>query len=224
MLWRKVASLAGVFLMGLTLMEGLAQPQQLEKSQKVKINKKWKVIDGFRSAKFGMNEKQVIKAIGKDFKIPPNKIKQKIQSSQKTAYFMMMVPNLMHIGGTAKITYIFGYKSKRLIHVNVDWGKGMGKNKDPKVLEDAAILLRNHFTKNRYQEELYAVNAKVNDKTIIVFRGQDKKNRMIYLRLYYPQGTDKKKAGGNIALSLSYSLNAKNPDTFDTTKGTINLN
>ena len=48
---------------------GLAESQApLNAPKAEQLNKKkWKVIDGFRSAKFGMNEKQLLRAISKDF-------------------------------------------------------------------------------------------------------------------------------------------------------------
>lgn len=214
--------LMAFFLFG-SLIAEIAEPQYRENSLALsqKNKKKWKIIDGFRSAKFGMSEKQVIKAIIKDFKIPRNKIKRNTQPSQKTVFHTVTVPNLMEIGGTARINYIFGYKSKRLIHVNIDWGKGVTQKKEQEDLYAAAQLLQNHFTKNKYQKKRYAVNIKVNNKTTIVFRGQDKKNRIIFLRLNSPKidkGGDKKRTGENTSLTLSYILNVENPDIFDTTK------
>ena len=46
--------------------------------------KKWAVIDGFRSAKFGMNKNRVKKAIAKDFKVPKNKIERLVTPLYKT--------------------------------------------------------------------------------------------------------------------------------------------
>ncbi len=43
--------------------------------------KKWAVLDGLRSAKVGMSEKQVLRAIKKDFKLSPSK-----QREQQTVW------------------------------------------------------------------------------------------------------------------------------------------
>ena len=63
----------GVFL----LTGGVAQSQTTKKNKNKTstINSflKWRVIDGFRSAKFGMTEEQVLRAIAKDFKISKKK-------------------------------------------------------------------------------------------------------------------------------------------------------
>ena len=48
-------------------------PTSIAKTQTpTKSEKKWAEVDGFRSAKFGMREKDVYRAINKDFKIQTN--------------------------------------------------------------------------------------------------------------------------------------------------------
>ena len=65
------------------------------------ITKQWKVIDGFRSAKFGMSEKQVMRAIAKDFKISKSKVKLDVHPTEKTTNLSITVPKLL--GGNATI-------------------------------------------------------------------------------------------------------------------------
>ena len=81
----------------------------------------WSEITGFRSAKFGMNEKSVYRAIAKDFKIAKSKVTKTIHPSEKTTSLQIVVPDLFSVGGTAVVGYILGHKSKDLINVNVVW-------------------------------------------------------------------------------------------------------
>ena len=83
----------------------------------------WAVIDGFRSAKFGYKEGDVLRAIKKDFKINKNAVSRGVNSNEKTVFLMIDVEDLLAESGPSKVIYIFGYNSKKLIQVKVVWGK-----------------------------------------------------------------------------------------------------
>lgn len=179
--------------------------------------KKMAEIKGFRSARFGMKERDVYKAISKDFKISKNNIKRETHPIEKTTSLQISVPELLEIGGEAKVFYILGYKSKKLIQVNVVWGAGAGVKSDSQEIVNLANFLRTHFTKKQYQKDMFVANARLNDSTTIVFRGKDKKNRMALLTLNAVQQTNaeaEKKPAQVFSLNLSYMLDPKNSDIF----------
>ena len=157
-----------------TLTTGIVEAKTSAKAEKLPT-KKWAVVDGFRSAKFGMDKKKVMRAISRDFKISRSKIKTNFHPTEKTTSLEILVPELMEAGGTARIAYILGQKSKKLMQVNVVWGYGVTKNVNNNEVIAAANLLRGHFIKKRYQEDMLAANAKISDNLMIVFRGKDKK-------------------------------------------------
>jgi hypothetical protein len=214
---KKIALLVlGIFLFTFST-GGVAKSQAPLKNPKaVQLSKKkWKVIDGFRSAKFGMSEKQVLRAIAKDFKISKSRVKQRVHPSQKVTALTIRIPNLIEMGGVADIVYILGYKSKKLIHVNIIWG--VAEKVDGRSLIDTSNLLRIHFTKKKYKKERYVVNGRLNDISTIVFRGLDKKNRMALLMLTTPKankGESLKKSKQKYMLQLSYILDFEKPDVF----------
>jgi hypothetical protein len=178
-------------------------------------NKKWAVIDGFRSAKFGMDEKKVTRAIGKDFKISRSKIKRSVHPSQKTINLNINVPKLFAAGGDVRIVYIFGHRSKKLTQINVLWGSGVSKDVKSSDIVDAANLLRKHFIKKKYKDEGLAVNARIDDTQIIVFRGSDKKGRMAVLVLNTSKAKEeesKETLTDKASLALSYISDPTNPD------------
>ena len=175
----------------------------------------WSNIKGFRSAKFGDNEKSVHRAIAKDFKIAKSKVKKSIHPSEKTTTLEIVVPDLFSIGGTAKVTYILGYKSKKLMHVNLLWGQGATGSVDGKDVIDLANLLRAHFLTKRYKEKGLAANAPLSDTQNILFRGRDQKNRVVILFLSLlptKEGTSQSEREKLISLSLSYMADPENPD------------
>jgi hypothetical protein len=177
--------------------------------------KKQAQIEGFRSAKFGMKEKHLLQAIKKDFKIEKNKVVRTSSALEKTTSLEITVPQLLGTGGTAKVAYILGYKTKRLIHVNILWGNGAAKEVNPKSIVDTANFLRSHLNKKKYEKDGLVLNGKISDSMTIVFRGKDKKSRMALLVLTSPvakEGQDAKKAADLMSLRLTYVLDNENPD------------
>ena len=106
--------LSGIFFTGTVL----AKPDE-----GTGTSQKWAVVNGFRSAQFGMKERNVIKAIKNDFGIGKKQVSRKVHPNEKTITLGIEVKKLLPESGTAKVFYILGYKSKRLIHINVIWGK-----------------------------------------------------------------------------------------------------
>ena len=178
----------------------------------------WTNINGFRSAKFGMNEKSVYRAITKDFKLAKSKVKKDTNPIEQNTFLNITVPDLFTTGGTAKVGYIFGHKSKKLMHINVIWGKGATENVDGKGIVDTANLLRGHFLKKRYKAKGLVANGRMSDVQTIVFRGRDKKDRMVLLLLSTQakqEGQTDEQVINNTSLVLSYISNPDKPDVRD---------
>ena len=217
---RRITSLAiSVFLFA--SIAGIAESKTSAKAPKEQ-SKKWANVDGFRSAKFGMDEKRVMRAIAKDFKISSSKVKRAIHPTERTTILEITVPKLMQAGGTAKVAYVLGQKSKKLMMVNIVWGLGVTKNVNPEEVVAAANLLRSHFIKKRYEKDLLTANARITDNLLIVFRGTDKKGRMILMTLTTTtpkEGEDKVEASKKMALRLSYKLDPTSPDIFTIKEG-----
>ena len=68
--------------------------------------------------------------------------------------------------------------------------------------------------KIRYQEDGLMAHARLNDGSVLIFRGKDQKGRMVLLRLSNPQPTEKKDEKMKIALSLSYIEKTEQADAF----------
>jgi hypothetical protein len=209
-----ILTLLGVSLTAESQAPQANSPQPLEKP-----NKEWAIIEGFRSAKFGMNEKQVMQTIAKDFRVSKNRVRRAISFADKTTSLMIQIPKLIEVGGPADIVYILGYKSKKLLQVNIDWGKGISEGTNGQEVVDAGNLLRKHFAKKRYKDDGYALNVKISDRKIVLFRGQDKKSRTILLRMevFKPKGkANQTKGDREVSLLLSYIDNLKKPDVLST--------
>jgi len=176
-------------------------------------SQEWAVIDGFWSAKFGYKEGDVLRAIKKDFKINKNSVSRVINHQEKTVTLGIDVKDLLAGSGPSKIFYIFGYKSKRLIHVNVTWGRPIQKKFNPEAVVSTANQLRNYFAQKKYQKNGFALNAQLGEGVILVFQGKDQKGRAARLLLSNPKNKDGE-AGENITLTLAYIEKPEDPDVF----------
>ena len=182
-------------------------------------SQKWAVVNGFRSANFGMKERDVLKAIKKDFGIGKNQVSRKTHPNEKTVTFGIQVDKLLPESGPAKVFYIMGYKSKRLIHINVIWGKPITKKPNAEAIVATANQLRNHFAQKKYQKEGFALNAPLGEGVILVFQGKDRKGRAAKILLVNPKAEGDTKVGENIALTLSYIEKPMDPDVFRIKEG-----
>ena len=183
------------------------------KSPEIGASQEWATIDGFRSAKFGSSERVVLGAIKKDFRVKGKSISRVVNPNEKTVTLSIDVNNLLAGSGPSKVFYILGYKSKKLIHVNVVWGRPIQQKPDAEAVVSTANQLRNYFAQKRYQKNGFALNAQLGEGTILVFQGKDKKGRAARLLLNNPKNKNGK-VGDSISLTLSYIEKTANPDVF----------
>ena len=143
---------------------------KLASDENVKNTKPWAKIEGFRSAKFRMNMNQVKKAIYKDFELRGNKITTMKHPTEQTESIGITVEQLLPDAGKARVVYVFGYKTKKLIQVNLLLGHPVDTSATPQQIVDSGNLLGNHFFKKRYQEDGLIAHARLNDGSILIFR------------------------------------------------------
>lgn len=183
-------------------------------------------VDGFRSAKWGMTEAQVKAATKADFNIAEDKIKHSENPAERTEVLTVIVPDLLEGAGTAQVSYIFGYASKKLIQVNALWGTAVDPQATPEKISTAADQLRLLFLDSGYDPQTVTANAKLPDGSILVFQGQDSDKHTTLLRLATgtattPASDGKAKPVAIVALSLSYILDARTPDIYRLKKGSF---
>lgn len=172
-------------------------------------------VQGFRSAQFGMTEKEVRAAILKDFKIKGKDVRREINSIEQTAVFKIDVESLLLKGMPAQVVYLFGYKSKKLIQVSIFWGDPVDPKPDAQGLVSLANVLRNHLAKKEFRKDKLLMNARLEDGSILVFRGTDKKGKMVMLLLKNPKNDGEKKKDVKdlkFSLRLFYIENPTDPD------------
>lgn len=176
------------------------------------------VLTGFRSADFGSNEDQVRSAINGDFGLSGDAVEVIDNDIQQTRALVAQVEDLLPDSGTARVSYILGYRSKALTQVSVTWGGQVDEAVEARALVAMANQLRIHFAGQGYGIE--AANAAVAEGVIIIFRGRDATGRMTLLTLDAPptpEGADAPPR--RPSLQLLYMESPDDPDVFQIDTG-----
>lgn len=171
-------------------------------------------VDGFRSAKFGMEEAAVRKAAVADFgKEAARRISADTNALEKTKILSLTVDDLLPASGPARVSYVFGYASRKLVQVNVVWLAEKPGERDLERLRDLVLTLQAFFLKQGYQKDSVTTEGVLADGTQVAFRGTDEKGRMTLLRYFFGRADDKAKTAP-VYVNLAYMANPDNPDVF----------
>jgi hypothetical protein len=199
------------------------------------------VVSGFRSAQFGDDEATVRKAIEKDFGLSGDKIEEATTSIEKTRFLAIHVADVVPDSGVAEIVYIFGYKSKALIQVNLIWGSRLSSHMLPEKFAAVAKILGSYFADQGFDPDTVRVGQKMPSGAIRVFSGRDLQGHLVAL-IYHegeivvadkkpPHAESKKNSRKTdtakpeapprhvASLRLSYVANPDAPDVFRIEKG-----
>jgi hypothetical protein len=182
-------------------------------------------IAGFRQAQFGMSEEQVRQAIRKDFPAAAAKLTSLVHPSEKTIVLSLSVADLLPHTGNARISYILGYRSRRLSQVNMIWAID-GTTIGDETVVGIANSLREYFSSENFKPDSVIINHQLAENTIIVFRGSDNQERTLLLLLsgVVASAQLEGKKGPKmppLTLELSYIQNAAHPDVFRIGKGPV---
>lgn len=201
----------------------------------------WAGVDGFRSAKFGMTAEEVKAAIVDDFDVARDAIATGENPVEKTTVIAVEVEDLIPDTGPARVYYILGYKSDKLIQVNVVWQPEDPERADAQRLVGAARILQDHFAEKPFPEDNVVANVPVQGRRILVFRGADDRGRTALVVLNLPSeeggdpGSEEGQSGGQdetveaeeggagagtpqgrrFSLVLSYIENPESPDMYE---------
>ena len=172
-------------------------------------------VEGFRSAKFGMDEAAVKAAIAKDFNVKGDGVKEQPNAGERTKVLLIKAPDVLPGGGAAEVSYVFGYQSKKLIQVSVAWSKGTDDKMTPEQLFSNSSVLRAHFMGEGFKPDTVASNMPINGG-LLIFRGSDAKDRtaMLILQGTLAQGDNNQRILTPASLLLFYVADAKAPDVY----------
>lgn len=150
-------------------------------------------IDGFRHARFGDTEAQVLAAITQDFGTAPAGIERKT-SKDGTYALVIGAPRLNPGPGPAAVSYIFD-GSRRLIHVNVGWiTPSPPTDAQRQATLWATDRLMDYFRKYRPSLSVVAQGRIVDPHAMVAYEARDDRGASITVTVegvsltYRPQG------------------------------------
>ncbi len=179
-------------------------------------------IDGFRSAHFGMSEAEIRKAVDADFKLSGSAIRTSDSPVERTHVLSVTVPELVPDSGKAVVDYVLGYKTKRLIEVNITWSTAADPANKPDTLLHTGETLRGYFQAEAFPAGQAVSNAVLANGNLLLFRGTDPAGHTVVLILSGPVQQDTKDRKAQMtptALSLVYAADPAHPDVFRLQKG-----
>lgn len=178
------------------------------------------VVDGFRSAKFGMTEDEVRAAIEADFGLSGDAVVAGENSAERTQILTVVADELLTSGGKAQVSYVFGYTSKTLIQVGVSWNSQIDPSVDAAKLYANGDVLTAYFTGAGYVPASIRTGV-VLDTGILLFRGEDAERHATILILQgaYSGGGDTQRVLTPTSLALLYTVDSENPDIFQIEPG-----
>jgi len=140
-------------------------------------------VEGFRTAKFGMDEAAVKRAIAGDFNVKESSISKEVNAVDRTTVLSITAKDVLPEISVARVHYVIGYSQKKLFQVVLTWGAGVSEvtPANTSVLGGAQELL-NYFLGQGFKPENRIINAQVPDGNTLLFQGTDEKGRVVQLQ------------------------------------------
>jgi len=180
-------------------------------------------VEGFRSARLNMTEQEVREAIARDFPTTGTgtrrvgNIDSQTNRVYRTTALVVTVRDLMPDTGTARVEYILGYQSRRLIQVNIIWGTPADPQAPLEVVQTAAARLQTFFLQENFPADRRWVNQQQQDG-LVMFRGRDAQGRTVEV-VAQVQQPPREGQRGTHSVRLSYILNPEQPDVYTLRRG-----
>lgn len=185
-------------------------------------------VTGFRDARFGMTEADVRNLAAKAFGLKPADLVSTTNAIEGTTVMTAKVPSLDPGPGPARVAYIFGASSKKLIQVNVVWGEEpVTPAIDVTTMIAAGTRLQRYFADFAWRKDTTRAGIPVGENTVVLFSGEDEKKgavRLIADGVKFQVERDGKPISspdpkGPPKLIINYIADHENPDVAKIEKG-----
>lgn len=141
-------------------------------------------VSGFRSARFGMTEAEVRQVVERDFKDAAGDLQAVDNAVEQTRSLALPLPSLEPVGMPASVTYIFGAKTRQLIHVNVLWTSATDAgDAERNRIAAGGVQLADYFGKLAWKPQGTLSGVPFGANGVVVFAGVDPNNAMVEVRL-----------------------------------------
>jgi hypothetical protein len=217
-----VFAICKVLFIGFVLQGSVAMAESVpnKSAQKYKL-------DGFRSANFGQSQKAVLLAIKNDFGISAKNVKKHKNSKDKTTILTIKVKALSPFLVDGNVHYVFGYKTRKLMQVNVVWVSDAKTKQGVSAFTASAIDVLSYYS--RFDLSNYnVVQGRAIKNGILLMAAVSKQSpystvEFILKGVKVSQDSNKLDVdvikGEKPTVSLRYIKDLKNMDVFTLKKG-----
>jgi hypothetical protein len=133
-------------------------------------------VTGFRDARFGMTEPEVRATARDSFGAKDDEMTVTVNPTdgitKLIVHVMMLEPGL----GEGRVEYLFGYKSQRLVQVNVVWGLDTNPPRNNSAMIAGAARLQRYFLGFTWANRSVRASVPIDDSAVLVFSGEDRKS------------------------------------------------
>jgi hypothetical protein len=173
-----------------------------------------------------MTEPEVRALVTRTLGVKPADIASAANTIEGTGVLSVKVASLDPGPGPARIAYIFGHGSRKLIQVNVVWGEDAAQSVDSVLA--AGTRLQRYFAEFAWKKDAARAGIPVGDNTVVLFAGDDEKKGSVRLIIdgvkYQMQRQGNQPATspepkGPPKLVLNYISDRENPDIARIEKG-----
>lgn len=189
-------------------------------------------VSGFRSARFGATESEVMKAIKNDLGVKEANVHRTQDATTRVTVLEVKLKAFTPMNLPATMTYVLGYKCNCLMQVGISWAFPDNASVEQRKTAMMGVgALVDRFTKMKWEKDEVVTGRAMgevkdgSDNALVFFRGQNKKNEAITL-IGAPvkmskNAKDPKKEDSFAAnideiktISLSYEKDVVNPDIY----------
>jgi hypothetical protein len=140
-------------------------------------------ITGFRDARFGMTESSVRAIARESFGAKDGEMTVSEDAVEGTTMLIVHVP-VLEVGlGEGRVAYIFGYRSRKLIQVNVIWGEDTNPRINDSGMIAGATRLQRYFLGFSWMDGSVRSGIPIGDNAVLLFSGYDNNNAAVRLIL-----------------------------------------
>lgn len=170
-------------------------------------------IKGFRSAVFGMDQGQVLAAIAKDFHVPADQVQTTVTPLDRTTVLTATVHSLEPGPGPARVSYVLGAGSRRLVRVAVIWETAEASERAA-LIDDGQILV-NYFKAQTWEKDATEGRAPLDAGGLSLFSGEDPDGAAVEVAVQGAEGT----SASPTALTVTYIQDVDHPDIYRLPEG-----
>lgn len=179
-------------------------------------------IEGYRSAVFGMTEAQVRAAMVKDLGVTPDAVRTVANAAEGTTVLLVDLPRLDPVPGQARVSYILGATSRRLVHVNIIWSVVAPSDAQRESFVAAGTAVAEYLKTQPHRPAKAGPGGQIGPNAVLMFVAADDQGAAVELAatgIAFEASTRdgivtaSPRPAGPVSLRLSYIANVLSPDS-----------